>query len=68
MRIAVCPRCHEPEMLDDSGLCLKCSCELNPELARKLKEYQENLKKQEEKRQIRFDNSPILVIKYTLWR
>jgi len=56
MRIAICPRCHEPEMLDDSGLCLKCSCELNPELARKLKEYQENLKKQEEKRQIRFDS------------
>ena len=48
MRLAVCPRCHEPEMLDDSGLCLKCSCELNPELARKLREYQENLKKREE--------------------
>ena len=43
MRLAICKRCHEPEMVDITDLCLKCSCELNPELAKAVKSFQDAL-------------------------
>lgn len=39
-RISQCEGCDQIDMLDKTDLCLNCACDLKPELALKLKEFQ----------------------------
>jgi len=36
MRLDFCQRCHRPEMVDATDLCLACTMELNPEFAQEV--------------------------------
>ena len=43
MRLDICERCHRPEMVDDTDLCLACTMELNPEFAQMIESLRSQL-------------------------